>query len=95
MTSIETIEGIINGTIWYHYDVSGDVLYLSLLSDMQTPAIGEETDDGFIERREESTGRLIGVTIVSWWKRFGQGPLPDSIAQIQAHIEPLAQRVAA
>lgn len=95
MVTVETVEGIINGTISYHYDVSGDVLYLRLLSDMQTPSLGEETDDGFIELREEATGRLVGVTVVSWWKRFGHGPLPDSIAQIQQQIEPLAQRVAA
>jgi hypothetical protein len=95
MVTTDTLEGIINGTTSYHYDVFADVLYLRLLTDMNTPSIGEENDDGLIELREEKTNRLIGVTIVSWWKRFGKGSLPDSISQIQQLIEPLAKKVAA
>jgi hypothetical protein len=95
MVTTDTLEGIINGTISYHYDVTSDVLYLRLLSDMTTPSLGEENDDGIIELRDEQTDRLIGLTIVSWWKRFGKGTLPDSISQIQQLIEPLAKKVAA
>ena len=95
MVTTDTIEGIIDGTISYHYDVFADVLYLRFLADMETPAIGEENDDGDIELHDEKTGRLIGVTIVSWWKRSGRGALPDSIREIQNHIEPLAKKVAA
>jgi hypothetical protein len=95
MVTTDTLEGIINGTTSYHYDVFADVLYLRLLADMNTPSIGEENDEGLIELREEKTNRLIGVTIVSWWKRFGKGSLPDSISQIQQLIEPLAKKVAA
>jgi len=95
MVTVDTIEEIINGTISYHYDVMADVLYVRLLSDMETPSIGTETNDGMIELRQEKTGRLIGVTVVSWWKRFGEGALPDSISEIQKHIEPLAKNVAA
>lgn len=95
MVTIDTVEGIINGTISYHYDVFADVLYLRLLSDMETPSLGEETDDGLIELREENTGRLVGVTVVSWWKRFGQGTLPDSLRELQRKIEPWAGKVAA
>ncbi len=96
MVTIDTIEGIINGTISYHYDVFADVLYLRNLADMETPSIGEENDEGMIELHDEKTDRLIGVTIVSWWKRYGQGAaLPDSISEIQKQIEPLAQKVAA
>jgi uncharacterized protein YuzE len=75
--------------------VFADVLYLRLISDMNTPSLGEENDDGDIELHEEKTGRLIGITIISWWKRFGQGKLPDSISEIQKRIEPLAKKVAA
>ena len=95
MVTTDTIEGTINGTIAYHYDVFADVLYLSLVEDMNTPAIGDETDDGLIERREESTGRLVGVTIVSWWKRYGNGTLPDSISALHSLIAPWATKVAA
>jgi hypothetical protein len=95
MVTTDTIEGIINSTVSYHYDVFADVLYLRLVSDMQTASIGEETDDGDVELHEESTGRLIGLTVISWWKRFGQGSLPDSLRELAAHIEPLAKKIAA
>jgi len=95
MVTTDTIEGTINGTISYHYDIVADVLYLRLLSDMDTESIGEETDDGLINLVDETTGRIIGTTIVSWWKRFGVGSLPDSIQQIQKQIEPLAEKMAA
>ncbi len=94
MVTIETVEGLINGVVSYHYDVFADVLYLRLRTEMQTPAIGDENDDGDIELHDETAGRLIGVTIISWWKRFGHGALPDSIAEIQKHIEPLANTIA-
>lgn len=95
MVTTDTLEGLVNGTISYHYDVFADVLYLRGRADMETPSIGEEQDDGTIELREEASGRLVGVTIVNWWKRFGQGALPDSIREIQKSIEPHAIRVAA
>ncbi len=95
MVAIDTLEGMINGGLWYHYDVGSDVLYLRLASERDTAAVGEETDDGFILLRSEATARPIGLTIVSWWKRFGQGQLPDSISQIQSRIEPWARKLAA
>lgn len=95
MVALETLEGVIDGTLWYHYDVGSDVLYLRLVSERDTATVGEETDDGFILLRDEQTDRVVGMTIVSWWKRFGQGELPDSITQIQRRIEPLAHRLAA
>ncbi len=42
----ESLEGSIDNTVWYHYDVANDVLYLRLLSERRTPTIAEETDDG-------------------------------------------------
>jgi hypothetical protein len=62
---------------------------------MESPSLGEETDDGLIELREEQSSRLIGITIVSWWKRFGKGVLPDSLRELHAKIEPWAEKVAA
>ena len=94
-TTTDTLEGTINGTLSYHYDVSNDVLYLLLIADMETPSLGEENDEGFIELRDEQTGRLLGLTIVNWWKRFGRGDLPDSIREIHQRIEPLATKLAA
>jgi hypothetical protein len=95
VTTTDTLEGTINGSLSYHYDVGNDVLYLRLRADMETPALGEENDDGLIELRDEQTGRLLGITVVNWWKRFGRGALPDSIREIQQRIEPLAGKLAA
>ena len=95
MVVLETLEGVINGVRWYHYDVGSDVLYLRLLTDRDTATVGEESDDGFIVLLDEATDKPVGLTVVSWWKRFGQGKLPDSISQIQDVIEPWANKLAA
>lgn len=84
-----------DGTISYHYDLVADVLYLRLLIAEETPTYGDLTDDGDILLRNETTNRPVGLTIVSWWKRFGHGALPDSISEIQKLIEPVAKKVAA
>ena len=91
----ETLEGIIGGTVRFHLDVVSDVLYLKLVEEEQTPSLGDPTDDGDILLIAEDDDRPIGLTVISWWKRFGTGPLPDSIAQIELQIAPLAERVMA
>jgi hypothetical protein len=95
MTLVDTVGGIVDGTISYHYDLVADVLYLRLLIAEETPTYGDLTDDGDILLRNETTNRPVGLTIVSWWKRFGHGALPDSISEIQKLIEPVAKKVAA
>jgi hypothetical protein len=95
MVQTDTLEGIIDEVLHFHYDVSSDVLYLRLLSAMETMTIGDLTDEGDILLRDEITDQAVGLTVVNWWKRFGHGALPDSIAEIQKQIEPLAKKVAA
>ncbi len=95
MVSIDTLERVIDGTFWYHYDVNSDVLYLRLNDRRDVEAVGEETEDRFILLRDGRTDEPVGLTIVNWWERFGEGQLPDSINLIQRHIEPLARRLAA
>jgi hypothetical protein len=95
MPTTDTIEGTINDTVSYHYDVFADVLYLRLVSDMETDSLGEPTDAGDIELHAEADGRLIGLTVISWWKRFGHGSLPDSLRELVARVEPWAGKVAA
>jgi hypothetical protein len=95
MAVIETIEGMVAGALWFHYDAGGDVLYLRLADRREAEAVGEETDDGFILLREMTTNETVGLTVVNWWKRFGQGEFPDSLREIQARIEPWARKVAA
>jgi len=89
----ETVEGTIHSTVSYHYDIAKDVLYVRLVSDRLTPALGEENENGLLEFRAEGSGRLIGITVVSWWKRFGDGSLPDSINEIEDRIGPWADRL--
>jgi hypothetical protein len=95
MVALDTIEGTINGAIWFHYSITDDVLYLRLQSALDREAVGEETDDGFILLRDSDTDVPVGLTIVNWWKRFGQGRLPDSLLAIEKQIEPWAGKIAA
>jgi hypothetical protein len=95
VVAIETLEGVIDEALWFHYDAASDVLYLRLLSERNSATVGEETDEGLIFLRAEATDRPVGLTIVNWWKRFGEGALPDSISQIQRRIEPWWRKLAA
>ena len=95
MVTTDAIEGVVDKVFRFHYDLFGDILYIRLLSGEGVQTIGELTDEGDILLREEGTNRAVGLTVVSWWKRFGQGTLPDSISEISRRIEPLARRFAA
>ena len=95
MVVTDTIEGTVDSALWFHYDVTADVLYLRLAAERDTPTFAEETPDGVLMLRRESDDHPVGLTVVHWWKRFGQGKLPDSIKQIQDRIEPWAKKLAA
>ena len=95
MVITDTIEGVVDGSMWFHYDLANDVLYMRLASRREASAVGEETPDGVVLLRDAKAGEPVGLTVVNWWKRFGQGQLPDSITELQKLIEPWAKRVAA
>lgn len=95
MVALQSIEGTINGACWYHYDIPDDVLYVRLSSKMNVETYAEETEDGFLLVRDQRSNRTVGVTVVSWWKRFGKGAIPDSLKKLQRMIEPWAKKVAA
>ena len=95
MVKTDAIEGIVDDFLRFHYDIFADVLYLRLLSGEAKSSYGDLTDEGDILLRDELSNQPVGLTVVSWWKRFGRGNLPDSIAEIQRHIEPLASKLAA
>jgi hypothetical protein len=88
----DTIEGIVDDRFRFHFDLLSYVLYIRLLSAVDTPSVSELTDEGDILLRDDKTDAVVGLTVVSWWKRFGHGELPDSIAEIQKHVEPLARK---
>jgi hypothetical protein len=95
MVALQSIEGLIDEVCWYHYDMPNDVLYLRLASKMGAQTCAEETEDGYLLLRDMATEEVAGVTIVNWWKRFGKGALPDSLALLQRAIQPWAKKVAA
>lgn len=95
MVKTDAIAGIVNEQFRFHYDIAADVLYLRLLGAEDISTYGDLTDEGDILLRDEQSDRAVGLTIVSWWKRYGAGVLPDSIREIQKHIEPLTTQMVA
>jgi hypothetical protein len=94
MVRTEAVEGIIDKRCWFHVDFGSDVLYLRLVDHLETPALGEEQEDGSILLRSEEDDEVIGLTIVGWWKQVGQDDPPDSIREIVRYIEPCASKLA-
>jgi uncharacterized protein YuzE len=95
MVTTDAIEGLVDRVFRFHYDLSADVLYIRLLSAESVETYGDLTDGGDLLLREQATDKVVGLTVISWWKRYGQGKLPDSISEIQKQIEPLAKNLAA
>lgn len=93
--ALETSAGLTHARVHFHYDVFADVLYHRLAAGLRTPACGDETDAGDVLLRDERDGRPVGLTIISWWKRIGQGPLPDSLREFSARVQPFASQIAA
>lgn len=91
MVVTDTVEGTIANSLWFHYDVGNDVLYLKLIAHRRTPCLGEETPDGLVLLRSETDDRPIGMTVVNWWKRFGKGAFPDSLQQVGSLMESWAE----
>ncbi len=95
MVKTDAIAGIVNDQFRFHYDIGADVLYIRLLSAEDIATYAEVTDEGDLLLREQTNDRPVGLTVVSWWKRYGKGMLPDSIREIQKRIEPLTGKMAA
>lgn len=51
-----------HGTFQWEYDAEADVLYLS--QDEPEEAVGVDAGDGLIFRYDETSGKLVGLTIV-------------------------------
>lgn len=95
MVIADTLEGVVHEQVSFHYDLSADVLYLRLLTHLESPAIGEDTPDDLTLFRDEETDEVVGLDILSWWKRFGDGGSRDSIDGMTRKIEPFALRLLA
>ena len=95
MVVADTLEGTIHRTLWYHYDLVNDVLYVRLLDQRSAETVAEETPEGILLVRRADNDAVVGLTAVAWWKRFGSGGAPDSIRELERCLEPWAQRLAA
>lgn len=95
MVKTDTLEGTVDGTLCYHYDLASDVLYVRLGEQRDAETYAEETDDGFLLLRRQDNDEAVGLTVVNWWQRFGTGDLPDSIRELERSIEPWARKLAA
>jgi hypothetical protein len=93
MVIADTLEGVVDECISFHYDFASDVLYLRLIDKKDAPAIGEETPDDLTLFRHEETDVVIGLDVISWWKRFGGGASRDSFQDLERHIETMANRL--
>ena len=90
-----TLQGVPDDGVSFHCDMTADVLYLRLADRLDSPAIGEDTADDLVLFRDEGTDEVIGLDVISWWKRFGDGAAPDSLREVQRKLVPLADRLIA
>lgn len=78
---VDTLQGVLDGNIWFHLDLSNDVLYLRDQATRNVALIGEESPEGYTVLRTQD-GHLAGMTIVNYWRRFGSTAI--DFATIQA-----------
>ncbi len=94
MVITDTIEGIVDGEIRFHLDLTNDVLYLRLENRADEPTVAEETPDGALALRSQKDEALIGLTIVDFWKRTGNGKAPtETISELERRIGGLAHQL--
>ena len=91
----ESVEGSIDQAVWYHYDLANDVLYLRLQTERESPTVAEEIEEGMLLLRRLGDDQVVGLTVVNWWQRYGNGNRADSIRELERTIEPWASRLAA
>src|SRR5438132_752638 len=66
MATAESLEGSL-GSLWFHYDLRNDVLYVRVLSRRDDEVSGEENDGGLIILRSLADDSVVGMTAVNWW----------------------------
>ena len=95
MVITDTVGGVIDRWLCFHYDMRDDVLYLRSAAHPETPSFGEETADGLILLRDADTDEPLGLTVVSWLKRSGRADMPDSLDALGRLIESDAKQLSA
>ena len=74
---LDTIQGALPDNLWFHLDVSNDVLYLRKAETRNDIVYGEETDEGFTLLRTDS-GQYAGMTVADYWRGYGQGNIESA-----------------
>lgn len=74
--AVDTIEGVLQDVLHYHYDVEADVLYLRLCAAVGQEVYGEEDEHGFHVMRLLTDDRAVGMTVVGFWRQFGDQTQP-------------------
>ncbi|HLK56274.1 MAG TPA: hypothetical protein VKU00_06905 [Chthonomonadaceae bacterium] len=88
---IDTIEGVVDDTLFFHFDLSNDVLYIRRNSTRNQTVYGEETTEGFTLLRTEDD-EVAGLTIVNYWQRFGAGEVQKvTLQDLQQRVEQWTQ----
>ncbi|MGI8905221.1 MAG: hypothetical protein ACR2IE_01880 [Candidatus Sumerlaeaceae bacterium] len=97
MAIADAVEGTLgpSNQLWFHYDIGNDILYVRLVAARDIPCYGDEQPDGTLLILREDSDEPVGVTIESWWKRYGNGAFPDSLSQIASAVEPWSKSIAA
>ena len=94
VATMETIEGLFHGGVHCHYDVPRDVLYLRLNDKRDIESYSEDSDDGLTYVRDWNTNEIVGLTVISFWERFGKGELRRArLEEVEAAIEKMARRL--
>lgn len=88
MSMIEAVEGTLGANVAFHYDIFADVLYLRRLDELDTLEVGQDDAEGLVILHAQDDLRVIGVTVISFWKRFGHGePSERRVAELAVLIE--------
>jgi len=74
--AVDTIAGTVGTVLHYHYDVTGDVLYLRLQDALGLETYGEEDEHGFHLLHALTDDRLVGMTVIGFWRQFGEESEP-------------------
>ena len=87
------LEGVDDDRVSFHCGLAADVLYLRRLDRPDAIAIGEDTADDLRLSHDEASDEVIGLDVISWWSRFGEGASRDSLREISRRIAPMARRL--
>jgi hypothetical protein len=93
-----SVEGVWENALHYHLNLDNDVLCVRLLSNMDTEAYDEDTPEGLTLLRALDDDAVVGMVIISYWKRFGEGDvagttlraLEKKVEQFAGHLQQAA-----